>query len=351
MVVVVATSNDERAEALSALLALEVAGLGLALVVSGAVGYVVAGLALGPVEAMRRRAESITDDSITDGSMTGLDGALLPTPPADDELGRLGATLNSMLDRLRRARVAERAALETERRFVAQAGHQLRTPLTIMKAELELALLDRDAPAPVRRALVSTAEEIDRLVRLADHLLRSAADDGRALRREPLRVAALLDVVADRHRRRPDAAGRSIRTVVAPGLVVDGDRLGLDQAVDNLVDNALVHGAGGIELSADPGPAGVRITVRDQGPGFPPGFAPHAFERFRRGSPTGPGSGLGLAIVDAVAEAHGGRAFVVDGGPGAAVVLVLPPGGPSGHPAGAEPSGDRRSPDGLTLEG
>jgi signal transduction histidine kinase len=79
-----------------------------------------------------------------------------------------------------------------------------------------------------------------------------------------------------------------------------------------------------VVLQACPDATGVRITVRDRGPGFPEGFAAHAFERFRRGASTGPGSGLGLAIVAAVAEAHGGRAFVAEDRPGATVVLVLP---------------------------
>jgi two-component system, OmpR family, sensor kinase len=311
VVVAVATSSDERTEALSALLVLEVAGLGLALVASAAVGYLVAGLALSPVEAMRRRAEAITD----------ADDARLPAPPVDDELGRLGATLNAMLDRIRRARAAERAALETERRFVADASHQLRTPLTIMKAELELALLDGGSAVGLRRALESTAAETDRLVRLSNHLLMPVDTP---LRPEPLAADAVLDAVAERHRRRPDAAGRPVRTAAAPGLVVLGDRLRLEQALGNVVDNALVHGGGEIVLQACPDATGVRITVRDRGPGFPEGFAAHAFERFRRGASTGPGSGLGLAIVAAVAEAHGGRAFVAEDRPGATVVLVLP---------------------------
>jgi two-component system, OmpR family, sensor kinase len=311
VVVAVATSSDERTEALAALLVIEVAGLGLALIAAAAVGYLVAGLALSPVEAMRRRAEAITD----------ADDARLPAPPVDDELGRLGATLNAMLDRIRRARAAERAALETEHRFIADASHQLRTPLTIMKAELELALLDGATPAGLRRALESTAQETDRLVRLSNHLLLPVDVP---LRPEPLTATALLDAVTERHRHRPDAAGRPVRTAAAPDLVVLGDRLRLEQALDNLVDNALVHGQGEINLNASPDATGVQIMVRDHGPGFPPGFAAHAFERFRRGASTGPGSGLGLAIVAAVADAHGGQAFVAEDGPGATVVLALP---------------------------
>ena len=144
------------------------------------------------------------------------------------------------------------------------------------------------------------------------------------LRPEPLAADAVLDAVAERHRRRPDAAGRPIRATAPPDLVVPGDQLRLEQALSNLVDNALVHGQGEINLSACPDATGVRITVRDDGCGFPPGFAVHAFQRFRRGASTSPGSGLGLAIVAAVAEAHGGRAFVAEDGPGASVVLALP---------------------------
>jgi len=130
-VVVVGTSLDERNEALSALGTLEVVGFALALASSSVVGYWVTGLALRPVELLRQRAETITADELA-----LLDRAALPEPPVDDELGRLGATLNSMLQRIRSAQITERRAIEKDRAFVADASHQLRTPLTIIKSRL-----------------------------------------------------------------------------------------------------------------------------------------------------------------------------------------------------------------------
>ena len=130
-IAVAGASLDEKNEALSSLLVLELVGLAVALVVASAAGYVVAGVALRPVNAMRRRAAEITDQP----------DRRLPVPPVDDELGRLASTLNAMLDRLERARVAEREAIANERRFVADASHELRTPLTILKSEIEVALL------------------------------------------------------------------------------------------------------------------------------------------------------------------------------------------------------------------
>lgn len=319
LVVVVGTSLDEKDEALAALLLVEVIGLAGALLVSSAAGYLVAGLALRPVEAMRRQADSITDQP----------DLRLPVPRIDDELGRLGATLNRMLDRLSRAREVEAAAVAKERRFVADASHELRTPLTILKTEIEVALLSAGSVPELQAALRSNLEEADRLSRLAaDLLVLAQADEGRpALRVEESGVAELLADVAGRQRRRAAAAGRRIRTAATPGLTVTADRQGLERALTNLVDNGLVHGAGDVELSAWQSDDGLHITVRDEGAGFPQPFGDHAFERFSRAHPgrDGSGAGLGLSIVSAVARAHGGT-VTVGPGPGGCVHLRLPAG-------------------------
>jgi two-component system OmpR family sensor kinase len=133
-IVVVTDSLDERDETLGSLLRLELVGLGAALLASCAVGYLVAGLALRPVEALRRRASEISGDQLLDAER-----ARLPVSPIRDEIGRLGATLAAMLDRLRGSQLAQRDLLERQRRFLADASHQLRTPLAIIKAEVELA--------------------------------------------------------------------------------------------------------------------------------------------------------------------------------------------------------------------
>jgi two-component system, OmpR family, sensor kinase len=317
-VAVAGASLDEKDEALSSLLVLELVGLAVALVVASAAGYVVAGVALRPVDAMRRRAAEITDQP----------DRRLPVPPVDDELGRLATTLNAMLDRLERARMTERGAIAKERRFVADASHELRTPLTILKSEIEVALLRTRNVGELEAALASAGEETNRLCRLAEDLLVLAqADDGRLpIRPAPLDVGEMLRAIAARETRRAEAAGRRITVQVPPGLSATADRLHLQRALDNLVDNAFRHGAGDIELIADRDEEGVRIAVRDHGAGFPEDFRPRAFERFSRADAgrTEGGSGLGLAIAQAVALSHGGSVDAENADPGARVRMTLP---------------------------
>jgi signal transduction histidine kinase len=270
-VVVVGSSLDERSETLTALLVAEVVGLAVAVLAAGGAGYAIAGLALRPV----------------------------------------------------------REALQRERRFVAEASHQLRTPLTIITSEVELAQLagGQDAQAA---ALRSIGEEADRMARLADQLVLLAAGDEQRLvgPREPVQVEQLLPAVAERHQPKATALGRVITVRVDPGLLVPADRARLEVALDSLVENALQHGAGDIELDGSGTDREVVLSVRDRGPGFPATVAADAFERFRRGSRSS-GTGLGLAIVQAVARAHGGSATIEPTGDGSTVSISLPgPGRP-----------------------
>ena len=317
-VLVVGAALDDQHEALATLLVLGGLGLLAALLLGSAAGYWAAGLALRPVEAMRAEAEAIG----------GTPDRRLPVPPVDDEVGRLGATLNAMLARLQ-------AASAKERRFVADASHELRTPLTILKSEIDVALA-AERPAPeLRAALASAGEEADRLIRLAEDLLVLArADEGELpLAPERLELRELLDGVAARNRLRGEISVRA-----PAGLTVTADRERLLQALTNMLDNALRHGGAPVELSAEDGDGRVRIAVRDHGPGFPAGFADRAFERFARpdAGRSGDGAGLGLAIVDAIARAHGGSAAVAAADPGAVVTVTLPAGS-SIHHRGAAP--------------
>ena len=298
-VVVVGESLDDRDEAVGSLGALLLIGGPILLLVTGAIGYGATAAALRPVERMRARAAKIEASDR---------GARLPVPPADDEIGRLGKTLNAMLDRIE-------AAFARERTFVADASHELRTPLAILKTELELALSRGHTNEELTEALRSASEETDRLVALAEDLLVIArSDQGRLpIRAEELRAAELLERVRDRHA--PEAS------VAAPdGLVVSADALRLEQALGNLLDNARRHGGSEIELAAEPRGPGVRFHVRDDGPGIPEEL--QAFERFTRGDAARGrgGAGLGLAIVAAIARAHGGDA----GADGADVWIELP---------------------------
>jgi two-component system OmpR family sensor kinase len=314
-IVLVGAALDDQREALSTLLALGGLGLLAALLLASAAGYWVAGLALRPVEAMRAEADAIS----------AAPDRRLPVPPVDDEIGRLGATLNAMLERLERSRAVEQEAVAKERRFIADASHELRTPLTILKSEIEVALQEQRSAAELRAALASSGEEADRLVRLAEDLLVLArADEGRLpIAPERVDVRELLDGIASRAGRlAPDA----IVVDAPPGLTVTADPQRLRQAVGNLLDNALRHGGEPIELRGEADDGKVRIGVHDGGPGFPPAFAPRAFDRFARPDDgrSGGGSGLGLAIVDAIARAHGGHAATLPVERGAAVEIVLP---------------------------
>jgi signal transduction histidine kinase len=192
---------------------------------------------------------------------------------------------------------------------VADASHELRTPVAVIKTELEAALRARGHDP----GLAAAAEECDRLAQLAEDLLVVArSGEGElTLRREPVDGGELLDHVRARFADRAQRGGRSIRVEAAPEARFDGDPLRLEQALGNLVDNALRHGAGEIVLRAAPG----ELSVGDEGNGFTPEFAPRAFERFARadGARTRGGTGLGLAIVKAIAEAHGGSAEIAGG--------------------------------------
>jgi len=311
--VVVGTSLADRNEALRGLLAQLLIVAPIALLLCSLLGYWLARAALRPVEAMRAEAAAISGSE---------PGRRLPSGEARDEIARLAQTLNAMLERLERA-------IERERSFVADASHELRTPLALLKAELELALRKPRTAPELEQALKSAAAETDRLVRLAEDLLVLAqADDGRLrLRRDTVRAGALLGSVQEAFRRRAESAGRTIEGETSDSIALDADRIRLEQALGNLVDNALRHGSGSVLVSAVERNGRVEFHVLDEGQGFPPAFLPHAFERFGRADEarTSGGAGLGLALAAAIAEAHGGSAHAVNReGGGADVWLSIP---------------------------
>jgi two-component system OmpR family sensor kinase len=229
-----------------------------------------------------------------------------------------------MLDRLD-------AAFARERAFVADASHELRTPLAILRTELELALRGDREREDLEAAIQSAAEETDRLSALAEDLLVIArADQGQLpIRRQSLYADDLLETLARRFAARTTAEQRRLLADPAPGVQFDGDPVRLEQALANMIENALRYGRGPIRLSAEPSDGTVALHVRDEGPGFPPEFLPSAFERFSRADEARSrgGTGLGLAITAAIATAHGGRAGAANAaGGGADVWLELPDG-------------------------
>jgi two-component system OmpR family sensor kinase len=287
----------------------------LALAVAGA--WLLSGAALRPVERLRRDAAELGAHD---------PAGRLREPGTGDELTALARTFNALLDRLHRS-------LARQRDLVADAGHELRTPLAVLRTELELADRPHRSRAELAEAVAHARTEVERLSRLAEDLLFLARADGGAplLERRRIDVAALLEEAARGSRA---AAGPVELAVRAPaGLVAEVDAAALRRALDNLLANAIRAvgdaPAGRVSLAAAVDAGRLAIEVTDTGPGFPPEFLPHAFERFRVAaasrSAAGGGTGLGLAIVAEIAAAHGGTATADNpAGGGARVRLDLP---------------------------
>ena len=306
VVVASAISRHKHDEALRELLAqLLVADLA-ALVAASFVGYRTARAALDPVEDYRRAVAAVGDDL----------GHRLPVATRDDELSRLGHTFNDLLARLE-------ASARRERRFLADASHELRSPLSLMRTELEWALVRPRSDDELHTVLTNLLGSVHRLGDLADALLEleELRADG-SLVRDDVDLAAVVGEVVGRFERVAAQDGRRLCVEAAPG-VVRLSRRWLEPAIGNLVDNALRHGSGTVTVRSGVVDGRVQLSVEDEGAGFPPEFATVAFERFSRAeaSRTTPGSGLGLALVQAVAEVHGGHARAV----GPRVVLDLGP--------------------------
>ena len=290
--IVVARSLGERRDALRRIYREFLIAGPLAVLLAALAGYALAAAALRPVEAMRRRAARVTASA--PGS--------LPVPPGRDEISRLAVTLNDMLSRLH-------GALEHERRFVADASHELRTPIALLRTELELALRRPRSPDELGAALRSALDETERLSRLADGLLLLArAEEGSLpLRRQRTELAGVFENVANRFAARAREAGREVHADPT-SAVVDADPTRIEQALDNLVENALSYGAGEVVLSAELSNGVLELHVADRGTGFDDAFLGRAFERFSRADEARGegGAGLGLSIVQLIANAHGG---------------------------------------------
>jgi signal transduction histidine kinase len=334
LVLLVGTSLADQHGATAGLRTGLLIGGPVALLLAALGGYLLAGAALRPVERMRARAAGVSPQST---------GERLPVPRADDEIGRLGRTLNEMLAGLEQAR-------ERERQFLADASHELRTPLALLKTEIELALDGPHAADQLVSSLRSARKETDRVVQLAEDLLLLAQADNGAL---PVRITSinaseLGGRITARFAHRAGSEGREIETEAPHGLMLPVDPLRIEQALANLVDNSLRYGAGTITLQIVSHDDDVELHVRDQGAGITPELRAYAFERFARDDPVrhDQGAGLGLAIVLAIAQAHGGEALL---GNGADVFLRLPgcaaptPTGGSGGPAISSKPADERT--------
>jgi two-component system OmpR family sensor kinase len=288
----------------------------LSLVAVGAaflVGWRVAGAALRPTAEITAQAEAIREGT----------PAPMITAHADmDEFARLVQVLNAMLGRLDRAS-------SLQRRFTADASHELRGPLTALRGELDLALKRERSPVEYREALERCREEVIRLTRVATDLLTLARNEAGLNAQDQVDVDLRLVAEQVVGRFQAVAAERGLRLgLTGPAAVVRGDPAMLERIVGNLVDNAVKHSpAGGvITLEIESGDT-AGLLVRDQGAGVPQADQAQLFNRFFRGETRHRDSnstGLGLAIAKAAAEAHGGRLEFVGNDPGAVFRLVLP---------------------------
>jgi two-component system, OmpR family, sensor kinase len=319
-VIQVARSLAEQDQALQELQRILLIGGALATLVAFGLGWVFAGTALGPIGRL-------TDTARIIGAERDFGRRVEYTGP-NDEIGQLAATFNTMLTELQSAYRQTEQALQTQRRFVADASHELRTPLTIIRGNLGLLRRDPPISEPDRHDVLSdTVEESERLIRLVHNLLILARSDaGRVLRHEVVPIGPLIDELC--RQTRAIEPERTLNCEVVPAAVV-GDRDALKQVLVILLDNArkFTPPQGRIDISSAIKGNAVTLQVRDTGCGIDPAALPHIFERFYRGDSarTGAGAGLGLAIAAALVEAMNGRITVESRvGQGSTFTVSLP---------------------------
>ena len=278
-------------------------------------GWLLTGRALAPVDAMAAAARRIGAGDLA---------MRVPTDGRADELGRLAAVLNQMLERLERS-------LAAARQLSADAAHELRTPLTVLKGEIDVALRGTPSAEETQRVLGSLREEVERLAALVEDLLFLARSDAGAIRLppEPVDLAALLDEAGPALRAIAERGGARLTVAPSRPLPVRGSAPLLWRVLLNLVENAVRHGGPGVTvhvaLRRDDGPA--ELLVADDGPGIPPADQARIFDRFYRtdAARSGDGTGLGLALVRAIVELHRGQIGVESApGRGSAFRVRLP---------------------------
>jgi signal transduction histidine kinase len=243
----------------------------------------------------------------------------LPPDPAGDEISELRDALALALDRLRNAQVAQE-------RLLANAAHELRTPLGLIRTEIDLGLRKDRPPEELRRALTETREEVDRLSHLCSSLLDFAALGKLDWRLEPGDLCALVRQAAAAFSGAADRRGQRIVLELPASASARFDAQSLRQSVDNLLSNAIKYAPVGSAVTLRVTSAGgaAQIEVSDDGPGILPEERERIFEPFHRAPGAAPGAGLGLAIVREIARRHGGSVRVVDAARGARFRLELP---------------------------
>ncbi len=294
---------------------------GGALVLSLAVGTLLAWRATGPLRAVSATARRILD--------TGDLAARVPDPAGMGELAVLVRQINTLLDKnARHVRVL--------RETLDDLAHDLRTPLTRLRGAAELAIQDGGDPAEARAALAGCVDEADRLLHLLEKLLDLSAAEGGALKldRRPVDLGSLVLRSVDLYREVAEEKSIAVATDLPAPVKVDADAIRLGQAVNNLLDNALKYtpAGGRVMLAARAEPDGVVLTVSDNGPGVPVAEREAIFRRLYRSdaSRSQRGLGLGLSLVKAIVEAHGGTVSAGEApGGGACFTVRLPAANPS----------------------
>ncbi|TDO51756.1 signal transduction histidine kinase [Kribbella sp. VKM Ac-2527] len=313
--VVVAASVEAQRDTVSTVTTYLLIGFPLLLLLVGGATWVLVGRALRPVEQIRSRVHGIGVGQLADR---------VPVPAADDEIARLAVTMNEMLDRLQ-------AGQETQRRFVADASHELRSPIASLVAALEVIVADSTGQSGQELHRVMQAET-ERMRRLVEDLLLLAKADDTGLRLQRADVD-LDDLVGNELRRLRAAGGPEVEGVVPP-VRVSGDAAKLSQVIRNLADNAVqaAHSKVSFTLAEYDGQA--TLQVDDDGDGIPESERDRVFERFVRLDASrdrrSGGSGLGLSIVQEVVRGHGGTVAITESPLGGArFVVTLPVRGPS----------------------
>lgn len=296
--VVVTESTGPLELTLRRLLGALVAGVILVMAVAGALAWVVVGRTLRPVGALSSTAREISDQELH---------RRVDVPTPDDEVGELKATFNQLLARLERS-------FQGLRRFTADASHELRSPLALIRTEVEVALTRARGADDYQRVLRNVQDEVEHMSRVIDQLLILAqADAGNLnLMRAEVDVADFVEETAARWQPVAESRGVTLEVDAPATGVVEGDPVLLRTVIDNLVDNAIRYSPtlAPVTLTARRSDGEWLVEVADRGPGVPHDMRERIFERFARADSVrkrrGGGVGLGLALSAAVVEAHGG---------------------------------------------
>jgi len=297
--VVLMLPMDEVHEELRGLAAVLLAVLPISLLLAGGIGYALARRALAPVEWIRQATDEITAEQL---------GRRLDMPNPNDELGRLAQTINAMIARLQRS-------FAEIRRFTADASHELRTPISVIRAEVEVAMHESPGAEEFQTLAGSILEECEHLTKLTDQLLTLSREDAGLVPQEsqPVDLARLVADATEMMRPLAEAKQQTLTLDARTAAVVTGDADRLREVLYNLLDNAIKYtpSQGRIAVAVTEQSGMIAVAVHDTGIGIDADHLPRVFDRFYRvdnsRSREAGGTGLGLSIVQNIVSAHSGR--------------------------------------------